>query len=206
MDEPGGDGITCTPANEVPWSDLEAVLGSVAASRSCWCQRYKLHRGEAFGRFPAEERAGRLREQACPDGVDPAAGPHTTAGLVAYRDGEPVGWCAVEPRPAYHGLVRNQKVPWEGRDEDRTDATTWAVTCFVTRAGYRKQGVASALARAAVDFARARGARALEGYPITSTNALLEEFHVGTERMFLDAGFREIGRPTVRRAVMRLDF
>ena len=108
----------------------------------------------------------------------------TTSGLVAYLDGEPVGWCAVEPRPHYEGLVRNNRVPWTGRDEDKADDSVWAVTCLFTRAGFRKRGVSRALARAAVDFARERGARALEGYPITTTNVILEELNVGTVGVF----------------------
>jgi hypothetical protein len=83
---------------------------------------------------------------------------------VAYHD-EPVGWCAVEPRTAYRRLLRT-RVPWSGRAEDKTDDGVWAVTCFVTRAGFRRRGVSRALARAAVDFARRRGARAVEGYPM----------------------------------------
>ena len=89
-----------------------------------------------------------------------------TSGLVAYLDGEPVGWCAVEPRTAYPRLLLKTRVPWEGRAEDKTDDSVWAVTCFVTRAGFRRRGISRALARAAVDFARERGARALEGYPM----------------------------------------
>jgi GNAT superfamily N-acetyltransferase len=130
----------------------------------------------------------------------------TTSGLVAYLDGEPVGWCAVEPRPAYGGLVRNNRVPWEGRAEDKADETVWAVTCLFTRAGFRRRGISHALARAAVDFARERGARALEGYPMTTKDALLEELHVGTHGAFAAAGLTEVARPTVRRAVMRIDF
>ena len=89
-----------------------------------------------------------------------------TSGLVAYLDGEPVGWCAVEPRPAYPRLLLKTRVPWDGRAEDKADDSVWAVTCFVTRAGFRRRGISRALARAAVDFARERGARALEGYPM----------------------------------------
>lgn len=196
------DGIVCIPANEAPWADLEAVLGSVGASRRCWCQRYKLDRGEAFAKFPAEERAERLREQT--HAGEPGA--RETSGLVAYLDGEPVGWCAVEPRPAYHGMVRNQRVPWEGRDEDPADATVWAITCLVTRRGHRRQGIASALAQAAVDHARSRGARALEAYPIDPANTISDELHVGTAEMFVGAGLAEVLRPTARRAVMRIDF
>ena len=101
--------------------------------------------------------------------------------------------------------MRNNRVPWEGRAEDKADATVWAVTCLVTRAGFRKRGISRALARAAVDFARERGARAVEGYPITTTNVILEELHVGTDGMFAAAGFTEVSRPTLRRMVMRID-
>ena len=77
--------------------------------------------------------------------------------------------------------MRTYRIPWEGRAEDKTDDSVWAVTCFVTRAGFRKRGVSRALARAAVDFARERGARAVEGYPMTTKNVILEELHVGTK-------------------------
>jgi GNAT superfamily N-acetyltransferase len=194
--------ISVVPANEASWDDLQRVFGTRGPATRCQCQRYKLRRGEFFAGFPAEERAERLRQQT--DCGQPEA--TRTSGLVAYLDSEPVGWCAVEPRTAYEGLVRNNRVPWEGREQDRTDDSVWAVTCLFTRAGFRKRGVSRALARAAVDFARERGASAVEGYPVTTRNVILEELHVGTEGVFVDAGFTEVSRPTVRRAVVRVDF
>jgi GNAT superfamily N-acetyltransferase len=194
--------VTVVSANRASCEDLQTVFGARGPASRCRCQRYKLRPREAFAKFPVEERAHRLRTQT--ECGHPES--ETTSGLVAYLDGEPVGWCAVEPRPAYGGLVRNNRVPWEGRAEDKADATVWAVTCLFTRAGFRKRGVGYALARAAVDFARERGARALEAYPMTTKDALLEELHVGTEGVFAAAGFIEVGRPTVRRAVMRIDF
>lgn len=125
---------------------------------------------------------------------------------MAFVGAEPVGWCAVEPRPAYPGLVRNQRVPWLDRSEDRADPGVWAVTCVLTRAGHRKRGTGRALVRAAVEFARERGARAVEGYPVTVAGVLDKERHVGTVGMFTAAGLVEVGRPTPRRAVLRLDF
>jgi len=80
------------------------------------------------------------------------------------------------------------------------------VTCLLTRAGFRRRGVSRALATAAVDFARGRGARAVEGYPMTTTQAILEELYVGTEGVFAAAGFTEVTGPTLRRVVMRIDF
>jgi GNAT superfamily N-acetyltransferase len=194
--------ISVVPANEASWEDLRAILGTRGAVSTCQCQRYKLRPRESFRSFPASERADRLRRQTgC---GHPGSG--ATSGLVAYLDGEPAGWCAVEPRTAYAGLLRSSRVPWEGRNEDKTDNGIWAVTCLFTRVGFRRRGVSRSLARAAVDLARESGARAVEGYPITTDNAILEELHVGTEGVFADAGFALVGRPTKRRAVMRVDF
>ncbi len=132
----------------------------------------------------------------------------TTRGLVAYADREPVGWCAVEPRTAFARL-RRTPVPWTGRDEDKDDDGVWAVICFATRAGFRRRGVSRALARATVDYARERGARALEGYPIITEpgqEITWGEVHVGSRSIFADAGFQEVSHPTLRRVVMRIDF
>jgi GNAT superfamily N-acetyltransferase len=194
--------LTTVPANEASWDDVQTVFGARGPASRCQCQRYKLHRLESFGSFPAEERARRLREQT--DAGHPGSG--TTSGLVAYLDGEPVGWCAVEPRTAYEGLLRNNRVPWTDRDERKDDDTVWALTCLFARAGFRRRGIGRALAAAAVEHARLNGACALEAYPMTTTTAMSEELHVGTVSVFADAGLTEVNRPTPRRAVMRIDF
>jgi GNAT superfamily N-acetyltransferase len=198
-------GLTILPANEARCDDLQTVFGTRGAAAYCQCQRYKLRRREAFAKFPVEERAQRLREQTnCG-----RARSTTTSGLVAYLEGEPVGWCAVEPRSAYEGLVRNNRVPWEGRTEDKADDTVWAVTCVFARAGFRRRGIAHALVGAAVHHARERGARAIEGYPLLTTpgqKISWDEIHVGSREFFIAAGFTQVGHPTPRRVVMRIDF
>jgi GNAT superfamily N-acetyltransferase len=194
--------IRVVPANEAGCEDLQTVFGTRGQGFRCQCQRYKLRPRESFASFPVEERVHRLRQQT--DCGCPEAG--TTSGLVAYLTGDPVGWCAVEPRIAYVGLLRNSRVPWADRAEDKSDASVWSVTCFFTRAGFRKRGISRMLARAAVDHARGRGARAIEGYPITTQKVIPEELHVGTVRVFADAGFRQVSRPTPRRVVVRIDF
>jgi GNAT superfamily N-acetyltransferase len=199
------DDLTVVPANEARWDDLQTVFGTRGTAPICQCQRFKLAPRESFGSFPAEERARRLREQT--SAGRPRA--KTTSGLVAYLNGEPVGWCAVEPRTAYTGLLRVYRVPWEGRSEDKTDDSVWAVTCVFIRAGYRRRGLTYPLVRAAVDFARERGARALEGYPMITEpgkEIIWDEILVGTRSIFAAAGFNEVSHPTPRRVVMRIDF
>jgi GNAT superfamily N-acetyltransferase len=197
--------LTIAAANEASCEDLQAVFGTSGTAARCQCQRFKT-RGRQWdaeqASIPVEQRAARLREQTRCGHPDA----ETTSGLVAFLDGEPVGWCAVEPRTAY---VRLGRVPWARRAEDKTDDSVWAVTCFVTRTGFRRQGISYALARAAVGFARRRGAGALEGYPMITQpgrEVTWGELHVGSRSIFEAAGFAEVSRPTLRRVVMRIDF
>jgi hypothetical protein len=145
--------VTIVPANEATWEELQAVFGTRGDPSRCQCQRYKIPARRwdmEWASGPVAERAHRLLKQTrC---GQPEA--RTTSGLVAYLDGEPVGWCAVEPRTAY---VRLGRVPWSGRAEDKTDDSVWAVTCFVTRTG--SSAAASAVrSRAPPSTSRGNGA------------------------------------------------
>jgi GNAT superfamily N-acetyltransferase len=194
--------LTIVAANEASQDDLAAIFGTTDAGH-CQCQRFKVL-GWIWRDSTLEERTEMLRAQtSC---GDPAAA--ATSGLVAYAGDQPVGWVAVEPRTAYPKL-RTSRVPWTGRQEDKDDQDVWAVTCFVVRKDYRRRGLTYPLARATVDFARERGARALEAYPMITPpgrEITWGEVHVGARQVFEDAGFREVSRPTVRRVVMRIDF
>ena len=193
--------VRVVPANEVSWDDLQAVFGRGAAAK-CQCQRIKLGDHDWY-HMPVEERAHRLREETdCghPEGDD-------TSGMVAYLDGEPVGWVAVEPRANYRRL-RGSSVPWAGRTEDPDDPHVWAIVCFAIRPGYRAQHLTRPLAIAAVEYARAHGAKVVEGYPMVpkpGQNVTWGEMNVGSRNTFVAAGFREVSHPTTRRVVMRLD-
>ena len=204
------DDVSIVPANQVSWQDLKAVFGDRDSGR-CNCQRFKT-RGWFWDQATDEQRRASLRDQANCD--DPEA--TSTTGLVAYliAPGEgqppiPVGWVAVEPRTEYPRLLGLPTV-WKGRPgEDRQDDSVWSVTCFVVRKGYRKRGLTYALAAAAADYAKANGARALEGYAMLTQpgkEITWGELHVGARQVFAEAGFTEVSRPSVRRAVMRIDF
>ena len=200
--EAPGQRVKIVAANEASWDDLVAIFGTTDAGQ-CQCQRFKVV-GWIWRDSTLAERTTMLRRQtACGD-----ANAAATSGLVAYLDDEPVGWVAVEPRTAYPKL-RTSRVPWSGRQEDKEDDDIWAVTCLVVRKGYRGRGLTYVLAEATIGFARDRGARALEAYPmITHSGKEITwgELHVGPRHAFEDAGFQEVSRPTVRRVVMRIDF
>ena len=207
--------LTIVPANHATWADLTAIFG-LSDSGRCNCQRFKT-RGWFWDQATDEQRRARLRDQANCDDPDATS----TTGLVAYltqgsrspaerpRDGVPVGWVAVEPRTEYPRLLGLPTV-WKGRpDEDKRDDGVWSVTCFVVRRGYRRRGLTYALAAATVGYARDNGARALEGYAMRTQpgrEITWGEVHVGAAQVFAEAGFKEVSSPSVRRAVMRIEF
>jgi GNAT superfamily N-acetyltransferase len=181
------------------FDDLQLVLGTRGGAAACQCQRAVLPLRE-WWYMPREERKSLLRREI---GKRRAAPP----GLLAYLDDEPVGWCRVGPRCQFAPL-RNSRVPWAGRDEDKEDGDVWSAVCFVVRAGFRKRGISYALAAAAVELARSHGAVALEGYPMDTADGEITwgELHVGAVGAFRQAGFDEVSRPSKRRYVMRIEF
>lgn len=167
------------PATAARWDDLRTVLNPRGHPNACWCLSWRLPSGEFGSRH--EPREPKMR--ALVEG-DPAP------GLLAYLDGEVVGWCHVGPRSAMQRLVRSRTIP--AVDE----VPVWAVVCFVVRAGHRRQGVAEELLHGAVDYAVGRGAPAVEGYPVDPSGNRINtsEAYVGTTGMFERAGFRRITR------------
>ena len=93
------DRLTIVPANEASWDDIAAIFGTADYPSRCQCQRSKVI-GWIWRDSTLPERTEMLRAQtAC---GDPKAA--ETSGRVAYLDGEPAGWVAVEPRIAYPKL------------------------------------------------------------------------------------------------------
>jgi GNAT superfamily N-acetyltransferase len=192
-------GISVVSIADAPWADVETVFGTRGDPARCWCQFFKMPNAE-WWKSPATEKAARLREQVADDPLPP--------GLLAYLDGEPVGWCAIEPRTRYPLILRS-KVVTTSSTEAADDDSVWAISCFVVRVGKRRLGVGQALADAAVHWARSHGARVIEGYPVdieakpdkVSSAAL---YH-GSVSIFEQAGFAVQARPYPGRALMRLE-
>jgi GNAT superfamily N-acetyltransferase len=124
-------------------------------------------------------------------------------GLLAYLDGEPVGWCSLGRRDEFSRLNRSPKL------KAVDDLPVWSIVCVYIDRRQRRSGVARALLDAAVEHARAAGARLVEGYPIDPAGGRVHtgSAWTGLLPMFSDAGFEEVerraGRPIVRRALRR---
>jgi GNAT superfamily N-acetyltransferase len=159
----------------VEFDDVAALVGpKKPTSNVCFCLSYRIGSKENVAlRGPA--RAQRVRELCA---HDPAP------GVIAYRDGEPVGWAAVHPRRDT-SFARNRLIPHVD------DLDVWSLWCFRVRPGHRKQGIVHALIEGAVAHARTNGAPAIEGYPVDNGDARvnLTMAYVGTRGVFERAGF-----------------
>ena len=164
--------------------DLGAVLrGSWGAG--CWCMFPRLGTEEA--RSLPGKGSETARRKAAMTGL---ARRRRAPGLLAYLDGEPVGWVAVAPRPELVRIERSRATP------RIDDVPVWVIPCITVRPSARGQGVAVELIRAAVAYAGAQGAEAVEAYPRAS-NARVhdDQAFYGTEKLFRRAGFRVIAKP-----------
>lgn len=120
-------------------------------------------------------------------------------GILAYAEGRPVGWCAIAPRADYSRLARSRVLR---RVDDRP---VWSVTCFFVTAPWRRRGVTRKLLEAAVRFARSRGAKVIEGYPLDVKTANYPDVYAytGFASAFREAGFTEVARRSESRPIMR---
>jgi GNAT superfamily N-acetyltransferase len=184
------DTLEVHPLTAERWDDLVTLFDRPGDPKGCWCMFYRLRGRDFEGRWGRRNRDA--FEQVVAEGPPP--------GLLAYRYGTPVGWCAVAPREAYPRVLHSPVL----RPVDDQPAC-WAVVCFYVAKEERRGGVAAALLEAAVSFAAANGAEAVEGYPKDTGEARrhANEMFVGSLSMFRAAGFEEVGRRSPLRPIMR---
>lgn len=196
--EPRAQAALTTAAAD--WPDVERLFGVRGEPSRCWCRFFALT-GTEWAASSPEQRRAQLRAKF--DGGDPAP------GVLAFRGGYPVGWCAVEPRGCYPRILRSKVLsaatPEAVRDPGGDQV--WSVSCFVVSPGQRRTGVARALLTAAVEHAFVHGAAVVEGYPVDPAQrpkAGPADMYHGTLGLFLAAGFDVVSDAVPGRAVVRL--
>jgi GNAT superfamily N-acetyltransferase len=178
------------------FDDVATMLGPKKPGASvCWCLSHRLDSRTN------NELVGPARGEY----VRTLCGRDEGPGVLAYDDGEVAGWAAVAPR-AELPFARSRKIP------HIDDLAVWSVWCIRVRPGRRGKGISHQLLAGAVDYARSRGAPAVEGYPVDNKGAKVDltMAYVGTRKLFEQAGFTKAadtesvsgGFP---RVLMRLD-
>jgi GNAT superfamily N-acetyltransferase len=120
-------------------------------------------------------------------------------GILAYSNGEPVGWCAVEPRVNYSLLERSRIL------KPLDDQPVWSMTCFYVAKAYRHKGLTVELLHAAVEHVARQGGKIVEGYPTEPRAGSLPDAFVytGLASAFREAGFVEVTRRSETRPIFR---
>lgn len=187
--------IAIHPATPARWPALEALFGPSGACYGCWCTHFLL------APKVREAMSGDARRDILKESFAAALPP----GLIAYDGDEAVGWVRVGPRadvPRWNGEKTVSK-PLDGEDWQARDH--WAISCFFIRPRRRGQGLSHPLTLAAVDFAAENGARIVDAAPMRrAKHSKSIGLFVGSETVFLTAGFetvaeRKVGRPLMRR-------
>lgn len=184
--------VKCHPLTSARWSDFERLFGKNGACGGCWCMLWRTPRKE----FDARKGAG--NRKAMKRLVDSGEPP----GLLAYLNGEPVGWCSLAPRDDYPALSRSRVL------KPVDDLPCWSVSCLFVHREYRKKGVSIQLLRAATEYVRKKGGRLLEGYPVEpkGDKPIPPVFAwTGIPKAYEAAGFSEVARRSPTRPIMRYD-
>ena len=196
------------PLTPALMDDFGAILrGNFGAG--CWCT-YPRMRDAELRALPGEGSLSRRKRAAMT--ARAAAGDSPAPGLLAYLDDAPAGWIAIAPRPELRRIHHSRATP-PVNDGLIDDAAIWVIPCITVRKEMRGQGIAVALIRAAVAYAAANGAPAVEAYPRAgSARTGDDNAYFGAEPMFRRAGFRIIRAPLpslprnwTPRVTMRID-
>lgn len=113
-------------------------------------------------------------------------------GILGYLDDEAIAWCSIAPRDTYKPLGGSA-----------TDKVVWSVVCFFIKRSYRNMGISHQLLRAAIGYAKSKGAQRIEAYPVAPDSPSYR--FMGYTRLFEKAGFRFVKKAGKRRNVMTID-
>ena len=187
--------LTVAPLTPDRWPDLEAIFNAKGCSvaRGCWCMAYRLS-GSCEPLPPGVTRA-----QANRAGLKALVNAGNPPGLIGYRGNVPVGWVSIAPREEYAKLKRSPVM------KPVDEQPVWSVICFVVPSEYRGQGVAQALLKGAVDYAKKQGATQVEAYPVDKpVRSKDDDMWFGAKAMYDNAGFKEVARRKPQRPIVRI--
>jgi GNAT superfamily N-acetyltransferase len=175
-----GINVEFHPLTPDRWNAFEALFGERGACYGCWCM---------YWRLPSSVWSRNTKEQN-KQGIKAIVESGPPPGLLAYVGDEAVGWVSLGPPEAFPHIERSRTLK-------RLDGKpTWSVNCFFIAKPYRNSGLMLSLLQAGIEYARSRGARLIEGYPVEPRGervGTMDGF-VGIASIFRKAGFRKVRR------------
>jgi len=183
-------GLEFHPLTPEKWADVEQLFGQRGACGGCWCMSWRLARSDFV------RQRGEMNRKALKGLVYSGKIP----GILAYSEGQPIGWCAVAPREAFPRLKGSRIL----RQVD--DKPVWSVVCFFVAKAFRGKGMSVRLLDAALNHVRRQGGNIVEGYPVEPNRDWRPSdpfVYTGLASAFRRAGFVEVCRRSRTRPIMR---
>ncbi len=185
--------LTVHPLTPDRWDDLVELFGRPGGSivRGCWCMCYRQSGAPAHTSTLTPAARNKRALKRVVDGG-------TVPGLVGYERGRLIAWISLGPRVEYRRLQRSPVM------KPVDDQPVWSVVCFFVDQEARGRGIAEAMLKGALKYARTQGATLLEAYPVdTTVRRNPDDLWFGTASMFDACGFTEVARRKPNRPVMR---
>jgi GNAT superfamily N-acetyltransferase len=189
-DEELSSRLTFEPLSKDNWAKFVQLFGSRGACGNCWCMSFRLKKQD-FEKGKGDEGNKKAMKKLIWAG--------RPTGLLGFHDGEAIAWCAFAPREDFSKL-ENSRV--HKRIDDRP---VWSVPCFFVARKFRKQGVALAMLKALIKYAKEKKIKVIEAYPVIPTKGKLPDAFawIGIYKTFARAGFKIVDRTSKNRPMVR---
>ena len=182
------DSLIMKPLTPELWADFENLFGPRGAG-GCWCMWWRVTREEF------RKNQGKGNRLAIKKIVDSGQVP----GLVAYKEGNPCGWCSIAPREEFASLERSRILK-------RIDGeAVWSLVCFFVHKKYRGENLLEKIITGAIDYVKSKGGKIIEAYPAPDRKEKRApaSAYMGIAKVFTRTGFKEMNRPSKNKIIMR---
>lgn len=138
--------LTIKALHEVTLPELLTLFEKTNGCNGCWCMNHHFVDGTApEGKAARKELEAKFK-----------AG--TISALLAFVAGQPVGWCAIDEKEKLLGH--------DCLNHGCQEATTWSIHCVFVNKDHRGKSISKHLIEAAIAFAKNKGAKKIEAYPM----------------------------------------
>lgn len=157
------------------WSGFVSLMSTDSQCSECWCLNHREPAGCATG-LPAQQKMKELL----------ALG--RVHGLLAYQNEECIGWIAIDPMSE----LRGHDCQASGKVDE------WSIHGLFVKEGFRGRGISTGLINAAIDYAKAKGAKIISAFPIPLENRDKfppnEAEFSGRISSYIKAGFKPVSK------------
>lgn len=171
--------IKIKPVSKATWKDFETLFKSKGAPSYCWCMAWRMTKDE-LKQNTSPNRNKFIKQRVWSD---------IPIGLLAYVKQEPIAWCSIAPRETYQRLGGDERLE-----------KVWSIACFYIKREYRDIGLVNQLIEHTKNYAKKKGAKYLEAYPVEPDSPSYR--FMGFVNTFDKAGFSFVKKAGTRRHVM----